>query len=188
MNVVGPRRRGVLSLATGCALWASLETRAGQSEQGAGNEAGLGGARWLPLPEDLPTPALRLPDLQGHVWELAQEQGVPVLVNFWATWCEPCRAEMKSFEVLQSHFAARRLKVVAVNYKEARDVVLRSRNANAVSLALVRDSYGDATRAWGVTIFPTTFVINSSGRAVVRIEGEVDWGQAANQKRLHTFL
>jgi thiol-disulfide isomerase/thioredoxin len=178
----------VLSLATAAVLWGSLCARA---EQGAAEDQGanrIEGARWLPLPQDQPTPALRLPDLQGLVWDLAQEQGLPVLVNFWATWCEPCRAEMKSFEVLQSHFAARRLKVVAVNYKEARDVVLRFRNANAVSLALVRDSYGDATRAWGVTIFPTTFVINSSGRAIVRIEGEVDWGQAANQKRLHTFL
>jgi hypothetical protein len=52
----------------------------------------------------------------------------------------------------------------------------------------VRDSYGDAARAWGVTIFPTTFVINHAGRAVLRIEGEVDWAQSDIQKKLQAHL
>ena len=146
------------------------------------------GARWLPWPDTLPTPELHLPNLDGKAWNLAQEQGAPVLVNFWATWCEPCRAEMKSFEILERQFKAQRLKVVAVNYKEARDSVQRFREAYGLSLAFVRDSYGDAARAWGVTVFPTTFVISAAGRAVVRIEGEVDWGNAANQIRLQAFL
>jgi thiol-disulfide isomerase/thioredoxin len=146
------------------------------------------GARWLPWSAALPTPELRLPDLDGKTWNLAQEHGVPVLVNFWASWCEPCRAEMKSFELLERQFAARRLKVVGVNFKEAREVVLRFRDAQALALALVRDSYGDAARAWGVQLFPTTFVVHSAGLAVLRIEGEVDWGLAANQKRLLAFL
>jgi thiol-disulfide isomerase/thioredoxin len=146
------------------------------------------GARWLPWPDALPTPALRLPDLEGKAWDLAQEQGAPVLVNFWATWCEPCRAEMKSFEALEHRFKAQRLKMVAVNFKEARESVQRFRDANALSLAFVRDSYGEAARAWGVTVFPTTFVINASGRAVLRIEGEVDWVHSGVQKRLQAFL
>jgi thiol-disulfide isomerase/thioredoxin len=111
-----------------------------------------GGARWLPWPDALPTPALSLPDLEGKAWELAQEQGAPVLVNFWATWCEPCRAEMKSFELLKQQFKARRLKVVAVNFKEARDSVQRFRDAHALTLAFVRDSYGDAALT-GVLLF-----------------------------------
>jgi thiol-disulfide isomerase/thioredoxin len=146
------------------------------------------GARWLPWPDASPTPELRLPDLNGKAWDLTQEQGAPVLVNFWATWCEPCRAEMKSFETLERQFTARKLKVVAVNFKEARESVQRFREANALSLAFVRDSYGDAARAWGVTIFPTTFVVNPAGRVVLRVEGEVDWGHAAVQKRLQAFL
>jgi thiol-disulfide isomerase/thioredoxin len=146
------------------------------------------GARWLPWAPTVPTPALRLPDLEGKAWDLAQEQGAPVLVNFWATWCEPCRAEMKSFETLERQFSARRLKVVGVNFKEAREPVQRFRDALGLSLAFVRDSYGEAARAWGVHIFPTTFVINPAGQAVMRIEGEVDWGHAANQKRLQAFL
>ena len=176
MNPALLNRRQASLLAAAVVLGAKLDAQAAE------------GARWSPWPQSLPTPALRLPDLEGKAWDLAEEQGAPVLVNFWATWCEPCRAEMKSFEALEHHFKAQRLKVVAVNFKEARDSVLRFRDANALKLAFVRDSYGDAARAWGVTIFPTTFVINASGRTVLRIEGEVDWSHSAIQKRLQAFL
>ncbi len=145
-------------------------------------------ARWLPWPATRATPPLRLPDLQDQIWELAQEQGRPVLVNFWATWCEPCRAEMRSFERLEAHFQLRKLKVVAVNFKEGREPVQRFRDTQALSLALVRDSYGEAARAWGVTRFPTTFVITPAGRTVLRIEGELDWGSPAVRQRLQTHL
>ena len=104
---------------------------------------------------------MQLPDLEGQPWALAQERGHPVLLNFWASWCEPCRAEMHAFEALEQQFQARRLKVVAVNFKEGREVVRRFREAQALTLALVRDSYGEAARAWGVHTFPTTFVIKS---------------------------
>lgn len=145
-------------------------------------------ARWLPWPAGRPTPLLRLPDLDGQPWDLAQEQGLPVLLNFWATWCEPCRAEMPSFEALQERYRSSRLKVVAVNFKESRDSVLRFRDAHAPALSYVRDSYGEAARAWGVRSFPTTFVINPAGRVALTIQGELDWGSAAVQRRLQTYL
>jgi thiol-disulfide isomerase/thioredoxin len=145
-------------------------------------------ARWLPWPPQRALPALRLPDLQGRDWSPAQELGHPLLLNFWASWCEPCRAEMASFEQLQQQFASRRLKVVAVNFKEGLEVVRRFREAQRLSLALVRDSYGEATRAWGVHSFPTTFVINPAGRAVLQIEGELDWASPAVQQRLQAVL
>ena len=144
------------------------------------------GAHWLPWPRA--TPALRLPDLLGQEWDLAQERGRTVLVNFWATWCEACRAEMKSFEALEQQYQARRLKVVAVNFREGREPVQRFRAAQALSLAMVRDSYGEAAHAWGVTRFPTTFVVNPAGHAVLSVEGEVDWASPATQKKLEGFL
>ena len=145
-------------------------------------------ARWLPWPPERSLPALRLPDLQEQPWALAQETGRVVLLNFWATWCEPCRAEMASFEVLQERFKAQRLKVVALNYKESRAAVQRFRDANAPALAYVRDSYGEATRACGVQTFPTTFVINPAGRPLLRVEAEVDWASPDVHQRLQVLL
>ena len=156
---------------------------AAAAEQPAGE-----GARWRPWPGTRATPVLQLPDLEGLPWRLAQERGHPVLLNFWASWCEPCRAEMHAFEVLEQQFVARRLKVVAVNFKEGREVVQRFRETQALSLAFVRDSYGDAARDWGVHIFPTTFVINPAGHAVLSVEGEVDWFSPATQKKLQGLL
>jgi thiol-disulfide isomerase/thioredoxin len=174
MNRLTRRQAGVL-LAASC-----LAARAVAQEREA--------ARWLPWPAARPTPVLRLPDLDGLAWELAQEQGHTVLLNFWATWCAPCRAEMPSFEVLQNQFKASGLKVFAVNFKEGRQSVQRFREAHAPTLDYVRDSYGEAASAWGVRSFPTTFVINPVGRAVLRIEGELDWGSAEVQQRLRSFL
>jgi thiol-disulfide isomerase/thioredoxin len=142
----------------------------------------------LPWPPQRATPPLRLPDLEDQPWELAQERGRPVLLNFWATWCEPCRAEMKSLEALQAQFAAQRLKVVAVNFKEGREPVRHFREVQGLSLTMVRDAYGEAARAWSVRSFPTTFVINAAGHAVLRIEGELDWGSPAVAQRLQPFL
>lgn len=145
-------------------------------------------ARWLPWPPQRPVPELRLPDLEGRDWSLAQEAGHPLLLNFWASWCEPCRAEMQSFAVLENQFRPSRLKVLAVNFKEGREVVRRFRQSNAPTLAFVRDSYGDATRDWGVHTFPTTFVINPAGQPVLQVQGEVDWASPAVHQRLRAVL
>ncbi|WP_117179992.1 TlpA family protein disulfide reductase [Rhodoferax lacus] len=150
--------------------------------------AGADAARWLPWPAERARPALRLPDLDGRVWDLTQEQGRPVVLNFWATWCEPCRAEMASFEVLQKQFQASGLKVVAVNFKEGQEPVRRFQKAQGLSLAMVRDSYGEAAQAWGVHTFPTTFVINPAGRPVLQAVGEVDWGSRAVLQKLQAVL
>jgi hypothetical protein len=91
---------------------------------------------------------------------------------------------MQSFDVLQQQLMGSGLKVVAVNFREGREPVWRFRQAQALTLAMVRDSYGDAARAWAVRSFPTTFVINAAGQARMRIEGELDWGSAAVQHRL----
>ena len=65
-----------------------------------------------------PTPALRLQDLEGKVHALENYRGKVVLINFWATWCEPCRDEMPSIERLRALLAGRPFAVLAVNLAE----------------------------------------------------------------------
>ena len=166
------------------AAWLAGRVVAATTATAAGSDA----ARWLPWPAERTRPDLRLPDLDGHVWDLAQEQGRPVVLNFWATWCEPCRAEMQSFEVLQNQFRASGLKVVAINFKEGREPVQRFQKAQGLSLAMVRDSYGEAAQAWSVHTFPTTFVINRTGRPVLQAVGEVDWDSRAVFQKLQAVL
>lgn len=178
------RRQAALGLAAALLSGHGLAVDANAHANAKANDS----ARWLPWPAERATPSLRLPDLAGQPWELAQQAGQLLLLNFWATWCAPCLAEMQSFEVLQQRLQVPRIQVVTVNFKEAREVVQRFRDAHGLSLGFVRDSYGEATRAWGVHTFPTTFVINPAGRALLRVEGEVDWGGVAAYAKLQALL
>jgi thiol-disulfide isomerase/thioredoxin len=157
---------------------ASAQTRV------AGADSAGDGARWRPWPVGTSTPRLDLPDAEGTPWSLAQHAGRPVLLNFWASWCEPCRAELPSLGLLARQFQAQGLLVVAVNFKESADSVRRVRDAQGLPLVWLRDSYGEAARAWGVRSFPASVLVGRRGRALLAIQGVVDWADAPVQQRL----
>jgi len=146
------------------------------------------GARWRPWSAQRPTPRLSLLDVDGAPWSLDHHAGKPVLLNFWASWCEPCRAEMPTFVALQERFQDLGFKVAAVNFKESAETVRRFRDARPLPLVWLRDSYGEAAQAFGVRTFPGSVLINRQGRAVLLVEGEVNWGDPGNQQRLAAYL
>lgn len=135
-----------------------------------------------PWPAGRPTPALDLPSWEGPRFNLAEARGKVVLLNFWASWCEPCRSEMPSIELLAERFAKDGLVVQAVNFRET-DAALRRYLADwPITLNILRDADGAAARAWGFRIFPSTVVIARDGRAAFTVIGEVDWtGREARQ-------
>jgi thiol-disulfide isomerase/thioredoxin len=142
------------------------------------------GARWSAWPAKRGTPALPNADINGALWGLADHAGRPVLLNFWASWCEPCRAEMQSLVALEKAFNADGLKVVTINFKESAETVRRFRDAQHLPFMCLRDSYGEVARAWGISIFPSSVLINRKGHASLTVVGEVDWADAAVQQRL----
>jgi len=111
------------------------------------------------------TPGLRLADLQGRV----------VLLNFWASWCEPCRSEMPSLETAAQKLAPEGLAVVAVNFKESEATIRRFSEATPLALPVARDPDGAVAKSFGVSIFPTTVAIARNGRAAFSVVGAVDW-------------
>jgi len=127
-------------------------------------------------PASRPTPALELPAWEAPPFRLADARGQVVVLNFWASWCEPCRAEMPSLELLAERHAGDRLQVQAINHRETDGAIRRFLAAWPLTLNILRDSDGAAARAWQVRVFPSTVVIGRNGRAAFTATGEVDWG------------
>jgi thiol-disulfide isomerase/thioredoxin len=120
-------------------------------------------------------PALALQDLDGRLWNVKTLHGKVVVLNFWATWCEPCRAEMPSLELLAQKHSREDLLVLAVNYQESDAKVRRFMEAASITLPVLLDRDGAAARAWTGRIFPTTVILDRRGQARYTITGEYDW-------------
>ena len=128
-----------------------------------------------PWPAGKPTPEFALTDLEGKVWTLAALRGKPVLLNFWASWCEPCRTEMPSLELLATRHERVGLTVLAVNYREGRPAIQRFLGLQPVSLPILLDREGDAAAAWTPRVFPTTVLIDRRGTPRHQVMGGLDW-------------
>lgn len=133
------------------------------------------GAQRHPWPRQRATPALLLSTLEGTPWRLADLRGRPLLLNFWASWCEPCRAELPSLELLAARHEAQGLRVMTVNFRETDAALRRFAERQPLSLPILRDVDGAAARAFGVRIFPTTLVVGRDGRVLFSVVGEADW-------------
>lgn len=131
-----------------------------------------------PWPADRPAPALDLLDLDGKRWRLDALGGQVVVLNFWATWCEPCRAEMPSLEALAARRKRDGVAVVAVNYKEAAEKIRAFLERMPFKPPILLDSDGDATFAWTPRVFPSTVLIGRDGRPSQTVLGDLDWAGA----------
>ena len=128
----------------------------------------------VPWPGTQATPELVLNDSQGRAWKLKDARGKVVIVNFWASWCEPCRAEMPSLQSLAELYGPDLL-VLAVNFKERDAKVAQFAQAAGIKLPMPMDRDGAVAARWGVKVFPSSIVIARDGTARWRITGEVDW-------------
>ena len=120
-----------------------------------------------------PAPTLRLKDLGGTAHDLAQLKGRVVLVNFWATWCPPCRREMPSMERLSQALKGEAFSVLAVDVGENGDTIdaFASQLDTAPSFPILLDTRSRVMQAWKVAGLPTTFLIDRQGRIVASAIG-----------------
>lgn len=110
-------------------------------------------------------PDFSLENLDGSTLTLADLRGKVVLVNFWASWCPPCRQEMPSLERVYQQYSQKGLVVLAVNstiqdkLSDAQDFVI----ANNLSFPVLLDKNGEATRLYRIQSLPTSFFIGPDG-------------------------
>jgi len=124
-----------------------------------------------------PAPALELADLDGSTHRLADYRGSAVLVNFWATWCAPCREEMPSIERLRRSLDGRRFVVLAVNVGEGARVARDFTQKMPLGYTDQLDRDTRTTKAWGARVLPASFVIGPDGAVRYSYFGALDWSR-----------
>ena len=113
--------------------------------------------------EGKPAPAIALPALDGRTVDLAALRGRVVAVNFWATWCPPCREELPELGAAWREGSQRCLEVVGVTGESARDDVQAAVQRFAIPYPVVLDADGEVGRRYGLTAYPRTYLVDAGG-------------------------
>ena len=122
-----------------------------------------------------PTPPLALRDPSGKEHDLAAYRGKVVLVNFWATWCAPCREEMPSLHALRQRLAGKPFEVLTVNLMESEEKIAAFRESELIDLPVLMDRDGAAAKRWKVRMLPISFVVDRRGAIRYQLVGEATW-------------
>jgi thiol-disulfide isomerase/thioredoxin len=134
------------------------------------------------------TPALALKDLQGRDHRLEDYKGQVVVLNFWATWCEPCREEMPSMQRLKEKMAGAPFALLAVNYAEGNARVETFLQKVPVDFTILLDRDAAASKRWQARVLPYTVVIDPAQRIRYTVLGELDWTAPEVEATLRKLL
>jgi thiol-disulfide isomerase/thioredoxin len=129
------------------------------------------------LPARVQAPDFALPDLDGRTHRLSEQRGKTVLINFWATWCPPCRKEMPSLKRLWTKLKDEPFVLYAVDAGEDAALVSEFLFETDIenSFTILLDADDDTMRRWRVPGLPTTFIVDKAGRVVHRVVGGREW-------------
>jgi cytochrome c biogenesis protein CcmG/thiol:disulfide interchange protein DsbE len=137
-------------------------------------------AIYTPLRETVVTVGDRAPDFSikadnGRTYTRADFGGKLLILNFWATWCPPCREELPSLDALQRTLGSKGLVVLAVSVDKDEKVYRDFLAANKVAVTTARDPSQDINREYGTVQFPESYIIDRNGRVVEKIISSTNW-------------
>ena len=134
---------------------------------------------------------LALRDLDGKTHTLADYKGKVVLINFWASWCPPCRAEMPSIQRLKQRMAGKPFVILAVDMAESENQIrafLKQMKTAKIDFTILRDTNGKTLKAWKVFVFPTSFVLDANGQLRYSLLGSTEWDAPNTVQRIESLL
>jgi cytochrome c biogenesis protein CcmG/thiol:disulfide interchange protein DsbE len=125
--------------------------------------------------EPVAAPTFDLPDLEGKTLRFGSLRGKRVFLNFFATWCGPCREEMPAMERLHRLYRERGLAVLAVDVRESAKTVRDFVRELKLTFPVVLDDDGTLSLKYGVRALPVSFLVNRDGLIVWRAIGSRPW-------------
>lgn len=131
-----------------------------------------------PLPtlaQPFTAPLFELPSDDGSLHQLKDYRGKVVILNFWATWCPPCRYEMPSMERAWQKIKNKNVIMLGINVGEDADTIFEFTGQYPVSFPLLMDQDSRIIKQYSVTGLPTTYIINPDGQVVYRAMGSREW-------------
>jgi thiol-disulfide isomerase/thioredoxin len=137
-----------------------------------------------------PAPVLALKDLDGQLHDLASLKGKVVLVNFWATWCPPCRREMPSMDRLARKLAGTPFAVLAVDIGEDADTIhtFISQLDATPSFPILLDPHARIMQTWKISGLPTTYLIDPQGRIAYSAVGGREFDHPEIERQVRALL
>jgi len=119
-------------------------------------------------------PAFTLRNLDGAgKVSLASYRGKPVVLNFWASWCEPCKAEARVLERDWTSYRNRGVVFLGVDYHDLASDARRFVRAHALTFTMLQDGSGNVTGSYGISQVPETYVLNRQGRVIAHLAGPI---------------
>ncbi len=132
-------------------------------------------------------PKLEMTDMDGEPQKLADLRGKVVIVNFWATWCPPCRAELPSMNRAWNQLDQERFAMLAVNVGEDEDTIFSFMGDYPIEFPVWLDQSGKAAREWPLRGLPTTYIIDKNGRIAYRAIGGREWDDDALLEKIRAL-
>ncbi|MFZ3092052.1 MAG: TlpA disulfide reductase family protein [Nitrospirota bacterium] len=142
------------------------------------------------LPEiGRPAPDFTLKDTSGKNASLKDYKGRVVMINFWATWCPPCRQEMPSMEELFKEYNKKGFEILAISSdSQGEKIVKPFMEFYELNFRALMDPEGNVHSIYGVTAIPTTYIVDKQGNVTHKIMGPMDWKDKKSKEMIERLL
>jgi len=136
-----------------------------------------------------PAAEFKLIDLKGEWLSLSDYKGKVVLLNFWATWCGPCRVEMPSMEVVYQDLKEQGFEILAISSDHQGSVITRPFvQAKALTFPILHDSDYRVSGTYGIRTLPMSYLIDRQGTLRHRVFGARDWNSPEARELIQELL
>ncbi|MEJ2142651.1 MAG: TlpA disulfide reductase family protein [Gammaproteobacteria bacterium] len=140
------------------------------------------------LEKPIPAPDFNLKGEDGKWYKLSEMKGKVVVMNFWATWCPPCRYEMPALERLWEKVKDKNIIILGINVGEDADTIFEFTGTYPMSFPVPMDIDGKVIEQYPIRGLPTTYVINPQGMVTHRAVGSRNWDEEWMVNKLKSLL